>query len=185
MVSVGPIPPWWSTSRTIGTGYCLRWRGILRLLTFLLEFLQHIPQLVITEMHLRKYISNSARQKNVLYDSLRADYVAICTNSDSLFHQNDLLAVDPNPTQTDMRHRYHIHVIFGGLKRQTCLSAVVALAVPWKCHQQAQSFSVSEGQITGTNLFLGFFVLQSFNGLHLPHGLVHLSLFACRTKSIQ
>lgn len=64
----------------------------------------------------------------VLYYSAHADYVAARTDSDLLYHRNDLPAVDPNPTLRDMRRRYHIHVIFGGPRRQTYPSAVVALA---------------------------------------------------------
>ena len=83
---------------------------------------------MITQVHL-KIIDQFTTSKNVLCRSAHADYVAICRNLNLLYHRNDLPAVDPNPTLTDMRHRYRIHVIFGGQRRQMYLSAVAVLAV--------------------------------------------------------
>jgi len=83
---------------------------------------------VITQVHL-KINNQSPTSKNVLCRSAHADYVAICSYLNLLYHRNDLPVVDPNPILTDMRHRYRIHVIFGGQRRQKYLSAVVVLAV--------------------------------------------------------
>jgi len=83
---------------------------------------------VITQVHL-KIINQSTTSKNVLCRFAQADYGAICSYLNSLCLRNDLPAVDPNPTLTDMRRRYRIHVIFGGQRRQTYLSAVAVLAV--------------------------------------------------------
>ena len=54
MVSVRPIPSRWSASGAIRTRWHrLRSRSVLVFFTFLLKLLQHIPQLVITQVHLQ------------------------------------------------------------------------------------------------------------------------------------
>ena len=55
-----------------------------------------------------------------------------------------------------MRHRCHIHVTFGGQRRRTCLSAVVALAVSWGCHQQARFLAYQKGKSLGLTSFSAF-----------------------------
>ena len=110
---------------------------------------------MIAQVHLQNK-SPIQHVKNVLCDSRHADYVAVCTNSDSLFHQNDLPAVDPNPTQTNTRRRCHIHVIFGGQRRQKCLSAVVALAVPQNVISRRGLLVRQEGRSLGLTSFSAF-----------------------------